>query len=396
MLRANVQWYKKLKVRIMLLCAFMLFRNLFKEVNRRLPNMKEKIKDTFKISWRKDKKFALARILTFIGIVPLLNAIRLLRHEGGGLQLWVSGILGFGLVFFGLYLMEKTKTYKKTVYHQMAKTMEGKNDPRLTRNLLIIEGVLALLFFGLIGVGAFLQGKGIDNQIKYFDEIFLWSFLAIFASFFFVMAYFGIKKKYFISADYLNYFLMIGIIVLVFQGGINAVLIVGGIIGIVALFVFGRTKKKSKDLKTKEDRDIYARKIGYLFLILGIIVLLFFLGLEVRAAKVFGQGLFANPFFESLGLEVYDPFDSKYPNTMRDIVKSGTTQTYTLNGIEYEVNVGYLGKKGADFVINGYEPDLLFPGDAVTLPDGSGLFVEEIFYDDYYSKYQVTFWIGND
>ncbi|MBI2208721.1 hypothetical protein HYU50_04455 [Candidatus Woesearchaeota archaeon] len=358
--------------------------------------MKEKIEDPFRISWKKDKKFALARILTFIGIVPLFNAIRLLRHDGGGLQLWVSAVLGFGLIFLGSYFMEKTKTYKKTAYYKMAKTMEGKNDPKLTRNLLITEGVVFLLFAGLIGLGAFLQGKGIDNQIKYFDEIFMWSFVAIFASFFFVMAYFGIKKKYFISADYLNYFLMIGIVVLVFQGGINAVLIVGGIIGIVALFVFGRTKKKSKDLKTKEDRDIYARKIGYLFLILGIIVFLFFLGLEVRAAKVFGQGLFANPFFESLGLEVYDPFDSRYPNTFRDIVKSESTQTYTLNGIEYEVKVGKVDNKGAELIINGHDPGFLIPERyTLRLPDGGALFVEKIFYDDYYSKYQVTFWIGN-
>lgn len=357
--------------------------------------MDDKIKEqTLDISWKKDKKYALARILMFVGIIPLFNAIRLMRQDVWELQTWISIIFGFGFVFYGAYLLEKTKTYKKTPMYKMSLTMKGKNDPKLTRNLIISEGVLFLLFAGLIATGAILQGKGIDTKIKYFDNIFLWGFVLIFSSFFFVMAYFGIRKKYFISADYLNYFLMIGIIVLIFQSGYNAVIIVGGIVGIVVLFVFGRPGK-SKELKTKEDHDIYARKVGYLFLILGVIVFLFSIGLEVRAAKVFGTGLFATPCFKSLGLiEVYDPFDSKYPNMVRDDVKGETSHTYNLNGIEYQVNVGYLGKAGVHLVINGYDPNhFLIPGDTITLPDGAEVFVQKIFYDK--PDYFVVFWIGN-
>lgn len=73
-----------------------------------------------------------------------------------------------------------------------------------------------------------------------------------------------------------------------------------------------------------------------------------------------------------------EEFLVEYPNSLSDTLSVGTTKTYTINSVNFEVTLNYQDNGRAQFIINGWTSKLLKEGEKDKLPDGSVIMVSRI------------------
>ena len=156
------------------------------------------MKDAFSMKQDKDQK--LGSVIVLIGGLLFFLTAWLMDYNWYLVVLVL--VLAIVSIIVGAKTLEKSKTYKKTNQFKMFNTIEQKNDPKLTKNLKISLGAVFAVFAGLLAIMVILENQGSFKQL---EPILTPIFMLTFPSFFFVLAYFGIKKKYFIPADVLSY-----------------------------------------------------------------------------------------------------------------------------------------------------------------------------------------------
>lgn len=79
-----------------------------------------------------------------------------------------------------------------------------------------------------------------------------------------------------------------------------------------------------------------------------------------------------------------------------DILEEGSSKTYTIGGIDYEVTLDFVGFSTIKFTVNGETTPTLTEGDSFTLSDGKRITVFDILTEEFPQGIRrVEFMLGN-
>ncbi len=142
----------------------------------------------------------------------------------------------------------------------------------------MIIWLVSLFAFAIFILFAWVQyeRKGMSH-----NEVFVPLLMIIAPIFLFVMAYYGIKRKVSFSESFMLIIYIIALIIFL-QQGLIITLILAGMYYIIHFIIFNygtklKMKLISKDKRVFTKNELYAQKIGIMFLIIGLFLLSFFL-----------------------------------------------------------------------------------------------------------------------